>query len=197
MLDSSVPARRCYAELLGQVTGALVRRRVVLCVQVRLAGRAARQAKAAGGGLEGGCVVLLREAATLAQAMRDADLQVNGPLSAESVCQMVRDLWAVRPADPRGSVWPTPALGGWAALRTGATWHATSWIAEWPRVDVGPEFLAPLVVTSERRTLSVVMEPIDPTRAMKLVQRARMADVADAELRRRGGFLGSARRSRE
>ena len=32
---------------------------------------------------------------------------------------------------------------GWSRVRTDATWHATYWIAEWPRVDVGPDFLGP------------------------------------------------------
>ena len=25
------------------------------------------------------------------------------------------------------------------------TWHATYWVAEWPRTDVGPDFLGPLL----------------------------------------------------
>jgi hypothetical protein len=41
------------------------------------------------------------------------------------------------------------------------------------------------------------MEPISPSRAIRAVQQARTADIADSELRRRGGFLSTARRARE
>ena len=48
-----------------------------------------------------------------------------------------------------------------------------------------------------RRTMSVVMEPLGPIEASRKVEQARTADIADAELRRRGGFLATARRRRE
>jgi hypothetical protein len=86
----------------------------------------------------------------------------------------------------------------WSRLRVDNTWHATFWIAEWPRTDVGPDFMGPLLLSSEvRRTVSVVMEPQGPLKASRKVEQARTADIADAELRRRGGFLASARRRRE
>jgi hypothetical protein len=86
----------------------------------------------------------------------------------------------------------------WGNLRTDATWHATYWVAEWPRTDTGPDFLGPLLLPSEiRRTMSVVMEPLGPIEAARKVEKARTADIADAELRRRGGFLATARRRRE
>ena len=86
----------------------------------------------------------------------------------------------------------------WSCLRADATWHATYWVAEWPRTDVGPDFLGPLLLASDiRRTVSVVMEPLGPIEASRKVEQARTADIADAELRRRGGFLATARRRRE
>ena len=41
------------------------------------------------------------------------------------------------------------------------------------------------------------MEPVDPARAARQVAQARTADMADGELRRRGGFLATARHARE
>jgi hypothetical protein len=41
------------------------------------------------------------------------------------------------------------------------------------------------------------MEPVGPLRAARQVEQARTADIADHELRRRGGFLATARRRRE
>jgi hypothetical protein len=82
-------------------------------------------------------------------------------------------------------------------VRTDGTWHAVYWVAEWPRVDVQPDFLGPLLFAPLRRTLSVVMEPVDPARAARQVAQARTAGLADGELRRRNGFLTSARHTRE
>ena len=93
--------------------------------------------------------------------------------------------------------WPLAVRPEWDAVRTDGTWHATYWIAEWPRVDVTPDFLGPLLFAPLRRSLVVVMEPESPTRAARQLARARTADIADGELRRRSGFLVSARQHRE
>ena len=86
----------------------------------------------------------------------------------------------------------------WGRLRTDGTWHTTYWIAEWPRTDVSADFLGPLLLMSDlRRSVAVVMEPVSPLRAARRIEQARTADIADAELRRRGGFLATARRRRE
>ena len=93
--------------------------------------------------------------------------------------------------------WPMAVEPHWDAVRTDATWHATYWIAEWPRVDVTPDFLGPVLFSSLRRSVVMVMEPVSPTRAARQVAQARTADIADGELRRRGGFLVTARHTRE
>ncbi len=111
------------------------------------------------------------------------------------------------PSDPRrrrhrgaGPAWPWPMAvePQWDAVRTDGTWHATYWIAEWPRVDVTPDFLGPLLFSPAApvgRQWS--MEPVSPSRAARQVAQARTADLADGELRRRGGFLVTARHTRE
>jgi hypothetical protein len=86
----------------------------------------------------------------------------------------------------------------WGRLRADGTWHTTYWVAEWPRTDTGPDFLGPLLLSGDvRRTMSVVMEPLGPVAASRQAEKARTADIADSELRRRGGFLATARRRRE
>jgi hypothetical protein len=96
-------------------------------------------------------------------------------------------------------VWPWPMAVDprWDAVRTDGTWHVTYWIAEWPRVDVTPDFLGPLLFSPLRRTITLTMEPVSPSKAARQVARARTADIADGELRRRGGFLTTARHTRE
>ncbi len=94
--------------------------------------------------------------------------------------------------------WPMGVEVQWGRLRADGTWHATYWVAEWPRTDAGPDFLGPLLLCAEiRRTMSVVMEPLGPIEASRKAEQARTADIADSELRRRGGFLATARRRKE
>jgi hypothetical protein len=93
------------------------------------------------------------------------------------------------------NAWPRFTETHWRHYRTNGVYHCTYWIAEWPRVDVGPEFLAPLLVqTRVMRTVSVTMEPVPATRAMRAAMFAKTADVADEAMRERMGFIGTARR---
>ena len=85
----------------------------------------------------------------------------------------------------------------WASLRVDGLSHATFWVAEWPRIEVRSDFLAPMLLGTTRAVLSVVMEPLGPDEAVRKVEASRTADLADAELRRRGGFISTARRARE
>jgi hypothetical protein len=85
----------------------------------------------------------------------------------------------------------------WGAIRMDGDWHATFWISEWPRIEVNPDFLAPLLVSAGRRSVSVVMAPVPARKAVREARSARTADLADAEIRSRAGFLPSAHRERE
>jgi uncharacterized protein YjeT (DUF2065 family) len=64
-------------------------------------------------------------------------------------------------------------------------------------VEVTPDFLGPLFFSPLRRSIVLTMEPVSPSRAARQVAQARTADLADGELRRRGGFLVTARHARE
>jgi hypothetical protein len=85
----------------------------------------------------------------------------------------------------------------WSEVRVDAMFHATFWVAEWPRTEVRSDFLAPLLLGSSRSTLAVVMEPLGSDAAVRKVEASRTADLADSELRRRGGFMATARHARE
>jgi len=147
--------------------------------------------------------VLLREITTLRRLLVDADVHVDsvlGPRALSGLCRSAGEAHPrTGPGTGSGEAWPWPmALEvRWDRLRTDATWQATYWVAEWPRVEVGPDFLGPLLLGSVRRRVAVVMEPLSPSRATRQVEQARTADIADSELRRRGGFLATARRARE
>lgn len=93
---------------------------------------------------------------------------------------------------------PMAAEESWSCYRTDSGWHATYWIAEWPRIDVDPDFLAPLLLRTEAmRTVSLTMEPVSPLKAIRTVESARTSAAADEELRQRAGFVTTTRRRRE
>jgi len=208
VLDDDAPAVRSYRRLLAEASPVTRRHRVLVAVSVHR-GRASRAVRSSGGGLEGALVVLGREVGAVATALGAAGIGVDGVLDRDGLADTLAG--ALRPAPaggttggagsfpdvPPGDPWPMGTAAGWESVRTDGTWHATYWVAEWPRVDVHPDFLGPLLFAPLRRTLAVVMEPVDPTRAARQVAQARTAGLADGELRRRNGFLTSARHTRE
>ena len=127
--------------------------------------------------------VLRREVRLVQGQLANADLLPGPPL----------DLPSLRAAVD----WPMATDEVWSALRADGAWHATYWIAEWPRVETGPDFLVPLLLAGHRRTVAVTMGPVPAARATREVESARTASMADDELRRRAGFLATARRQRQ
>ena len=204
-LDEHAPARRSYAALLAAVGAQTTRHEVLLAVSIRADRTSARARRAEGGGSSGTIGLLRREIATLQRLLDEADITVDAVLDATALASAMRrgfaaePNWAAAQVPATGGTWPWPMAleSGWSSLRADDTWHATYWIAEWPIVEVSSEFLGPLLLGSVRRSVSVVMEPLAPARAVRGVEHARIADIADAELRSRGGFLATARRSRE
>jgi hypothetical protein len=93
--------------------------------------------------------------------------------------------------------WPMAMEETWSQVRVDGMVHATFWVAEWPRIEVRSDFLAPLLLGSARSTLAVVMQPLGSDAAIRKVEASRTADLADSELRRRGGFVSTARHARE
>jgi hypothetical protein len=192
-------AHDSYAALLDEVGTQVSRHAVLVAVQVKqTARRWSRPGSAASS--------LLRELDNVARLLADADATPYGPLDPPTLALTLR---ALSEADPGaadlpacppcriGSPWPMASEVEWSRVRTDQNWHVTYWISEWPRIDVGPDFLGPLLLGNDRRVVSLVLEPVSPGRAARAVEQARTADMADNELRRRGGFLSTARRNRE
>jgi hypothetical protein len=226
VVDVESTPYRSYVDLVEGEVAAVHRHEVMLAVTVH-AGRSARAVRGAGGGQRGACAVLLRETASLARRLGEAGLDVAGVLAPGALADAVRRGFdadtprseryngqasgtahppAAHPptAHPRPGrhqmTWPGPMaiFSEWGRVRTDATWHTTYWIAEWPRTDVAADFLGPLLLVSDvRRSVAVTMEPVAPLRAARRIEQARTADIADAELRRRAGFLATMRRRRE
>ena len=192
-----------YEELLGISRPELERHQVFLAMSVR-GGRTNVALRPAGAqDHANACAVLLRELAAFRRRLAEADVDTAPALAPRVLASVLRagfssSRWSW--PDECGTTWPWPVAGEvlWDSLRLDGTWHATYWVAEWPRTDVAADFLGPLLLAGDvRQTVSVTMEPLSPFEAQKRVQQARTADVADSELRRRGGFLHTARRKRE
>jgi hypothetical protein len=179
-----------YEGLLGDMDAHACRHDVVLALQVRLARS-----------VEVGCATLAREMGSLVRLLTDADLQVDSVLNTEDLAQQLVRTYEPdgggSPGFPSGDPWPMAMEETWSTVRVDGMVHATFWVAEWPRIEVRSDFLAPLLLGGTRSTFSVVMEPLGPDAAVRKVEASRTADLADAELRRRGGFVSTARHARE
>ncbi len=209
VLADDTPAAHSYRALLDESSPVTRRHRVLVAVSVHR-GRSSRAVRSAGGGLSGALDVLAREVAAVRSTFEGVDIGVDRVLDRAGLATVLTEALGPAPDGsgvPSGGVcsgsvadgvpWPMGIEAGWDVVRTDGAWHATYWVAEWPRVDVRPDFLGPLLFAPLRRTLSVVMEPVGPARAARQVAQARTAGLADGELRRRNGFLTSARHSRE
>ena len=182
-----------YRSLLGDMDSHTRTHDVVLAVQVRLTRS-----------VEVGCAALAREVESLARLLADADVHVESVLRVEDLARQLRRTYEARPVPPdtghaeqAGDPWPMAMEEGWATLRVDGMVHTTFWVAEWPRLEVRSDFLAPVLLGPARSSFAVVMEPIGPDAAVRKVESSRTADLADAELRRRGGFVSTARHARE
>jgi hypothetical protein len=188
--DAGSASAASYDALLADMDSRACAHDVVLAVQVRLT-------KA----VEVGCAALAREVGSLVHLLADADVQVDAVLTAEDLAHHLLRTYEPEagavPATPAADPWPMAMEESWSSVRVDGMVHATFWVSEWPRVEVRSDFLAPLLLGSARSTLAVVMEPLGPDVAVRKVEASRTADLADTELRRRGGFVSTARHARE
>ena len=190
------PASACvasYEALLSDMDVDACTHDVVLAVQVRVS-KSVEIARTA----------LQRELSSLTRLLADADVVVEGVLGEGDFADRLLRTYEPRPAPSdststtsAGDPWPMAMEEEWARVRVDGMLHTTFWVAEWPRTEVRSDFLSPLLLGSVRATLSVVMEPLGPEKAIRKVEASRTADLADSELRRRSGFMSTARHSRE
>jgi len=134
---------------------------------------------------------------TLTDALSAAELDVHGWLDPGRLQRVLRAAYdpagASRGenAEPsNGLVGPMGLVEDWAWVRTDSAYHAVYWVQEWPRSDVHPDFLQPVLLTpGARRTLTLIAEPLPPRRALREIRRAKAEHVADAAQRARIGQL--------
>ena len=206
-LDSNLV--RSYIELIESAAPSSQEHEILLALQVD-GRRGSRELKRLGGGEGAATALLLREAEALAERLAVAELVVYGILTPRQYAKVIRDGFDPFGRQGRtraalgGSDGVDPALMGplaeessWSTYRSDSALHTTYWISGWPRMEVGPAFLAPLLLqTTALRTVAVTIEPIPHSVAMRRAEAAQTAEVADELARDRQGFMTTARMRR-
>ena len=174
--------------------------------------REIRQREAAAGSSDlAAAAIVVDELRLVAHALADAGIGTVGALPPRLLAAAIRH--GVDPAS-RPHLARIAAAGGeegcapdaagplavderWDAIRTDSAWHATFWVQRWPLRDVGCLFLSPLLNrTSAQRAVSVVAEPIPPSRAHRQAENDMTREEGDQVTREKHGFLETARQRR-
>lgn len=187
-------ATRVVAELIADAEQTADRQECLLAVAVR-APRGGRRANAAT------LSVVDQQLAAITDGLVAADLDPHGWLTPARLRHVVRTSY-----DPTGAavadvgdasdrpissmVGPMGVAESWDSVRTDSAHHAVYWVQEWPRSDVHPGFLQPLLLTpGARRSFTLIAEPLPPAKAFREIRRAKVEHTADAAQRARIGRL--------
>jgi hypothetical protein len=162
--------------------------------------RARRAIRAEGGGVRGAAAVLRRELGTMTAALRAAEITSDGWLGPDGLAEMLRQAYDPAARLDESRVGRDLATAGPVAvrehldhLRTDSAVHSVYWISEWPRAEVYPGFLSPLLLAAGvRRTTSIVAQPLTTAEAMRAVRKERVEYQTDAAHRQRIGQLSDA-----
>jgi hypothetical protein len=209
------PVTRSYEALLHSAGDVTQDHELFVSLEVderRAAGRA-RGASGSRDVTQLACGVLVRELLTLASRFDPSDVVVEGALSPRMLARALHlafdpygreranRLAVVRPElaghDPH-AFGPIAADTEWDHYRTDSAVHRTYWIAQWPRLAVGPAFLTPLLLSAQVvRSVAVAIEPAAPDKARRAVEAAVTSEEADEQLRTERGFRTTARRRKQ
>lgn len=139
----------------------------------------------------------------LASHLLAAEL-IAEPLNQQALAHQLR-LAMTGEAQPAPPVTTGDALGpasrveAWDHLRTDDTWHRSYQITGWPRVPVGPAWLAPLLAEGPScgwRSVAVHFHAVRPDLAGRRARAARQSASLDVDDRARLGFGIGARERR-
>lgn len=190
-------AARQYEDLLDQVRLAAGTHRstITLTLDMKVAARAI---KTAGRGVAGAAEVLRADMSGLADALRQAGLNVLGCLNEPELAAIVR--CAYDPAvelDPRSDPGANLAHAGpvavsehWDHLHHDSGYSTVLWVSEWPRVDVTPDFLHSIVFSPGiRRTLSIIARPLRTEVALRQIRKEKTEAIADMTHKQKVGQI--------
>lgn len=200
-------ASTTYAELIERAGPAGERHATTISLALNMR-TAARQIRTAGGGIRGAAGVLRQGMGTLTTALRSADLDPSGWLTAGDVAVILRSAYDPAMAaalERHGGIGRELATAGpvavtetWGGLRTDSAHHCVLWISEWPRSLVYPGFLAPLALSSGiQRSISLIYTPLRSDIAARDIRKKKVEYISDAAQRARIGQIEDAAQSAE
>jgi hypothetical protein len=193
---------RVYQELIRRAGPASERHATTISIALDMKA-AARAIRGAGGGMKGAAAVLAQEMNTLTTALRSADLNPGGWVGPDQLAFMLRTAYdpASAPKLERhpelgrdlADAGPVAVRETWDGLRTDTAWHAVLWISEWPRAQVFPGFLAPVLLSSGiRRAFSLTVMPMRADQAARDLRRKKTEHIADQAQRAKIGQIEDA-----
>lgn len=205
--DGSLQAAN-YEQLLAAVDGSIQAHECFVAVSLD-ARRAGSQIRQAGGGHLGAAAVVVREMDKISDGLKAAGVRVEGWCPPRLLGEIIRTSYdpASRPliqrrggglsdtgggdsglpsgTDPR-ICGPMRAENAWSHYRTDSAVHRCWWILQWPRQYVDAGFLSPLLLSSQhQRTVSIILEPLNPSRANRRVTVRQSGVTSEAALRQR------------
>lgn len=188
---------RSYADLVGQAGPASSRHRTTISISLDLH-RAARTIRQHGRGIAAAATVLRQDMQTLAVALRAAELRLTCWLGPEQLAHLIHS--AYDPAagqDERvgadlASAGPVGIREHWDHFVADDNAHtAVLWISEWPRSEVPPAFLHPLILKpGVHKSFTLIARPVPAREAIRTIRRQKVDYLTDAEQRARIGQLG-------
>lgn len=195
-------AAATYQELIERAGPAGERHATTISIALDMQA-ASKQIRASGGGMTGAATVLRQEMDALSAALRSADLTVGGWLGPGELAATLRSAY-----DPAASLTlerhrslgrsladagPVAVTEAWDGLRSDSAFHTVLWISEWPRSQVFPGFLAPLMLSNGvLRTVSLHYIPVRNDQAARDIRRRKTELISDAHQRSRIGQIEDA-----
>jgi hypothetical protein len=205
-------ALESYRELLTEAGSLSVAHEVLVTITVDP--RRISNGRGRGVGQHDGVVdALLEELRLVSMRLEAASLVVGSPLSPTQIAEALRlrldpgcgpalETRRASLAELAGLVHsyssaPLATRLNWDHVRTDGSLHRTYWVSEWPRLEVGPNWLEPLLLHGAGvRTFSLHYEPVPPSGAQRRIDRDSTRLAADEEQRERAGFRVGARHRR-
>lgn len=158
---------------------------------------AARQVRAAGGGVAGAAVVLRGELAGLGCALAGAGLRAGPPLRPAALAAILRSTFDPdagaedgSPATNVATAGPVAVAEGWDRLRHDGAFSRVLWLADWPHITVPPDFLHPLLfVPDVRRVVSITCRPAGTGEALRAIRKEKTDAIAERSHKARIGQI--------
>jgi hypothetical protein len=135
--------------------------------------------------------------AAFESSLRTADLRIERWLDPEELAVRIRHAYDptvnITPSSPGanlGHAGPVAVEEHWDHLLHDSAVSAVLWISEWPRIEVAPHFLHPLIFAPQvRKTLSIVARPLGSGEALRQIRKQKVEYLTDAAQKARIGQL--------